>query len=81
MQLPALAAAALGFASSAVALVVPNFVPEYKLETRACPASHWQCNDTALQVCNGVEWVTTAYCSSWRCCTISNGGLNAHCTC
>ncbi|KAK4148440.1 hypothetical protein C8A00DRAFT_38993 [Chaetomidium leptoderma] len=81
MQFTTLAAAVLGLASSALAVALPNPIPDFKLETRACQASHWSCNGTALQICNGRDWVTTANCARPGCCSVTDGGLNAHCTC
>jgi hypothetical protein len=81
MQFLTLAAAVLSLATSALAVAVLNPVPEYQLETRACAASHWSCNGTELRVCNGRDWVTAAYCTRADCCSITDGGLNAHCTC
>jgi hypothetical protein len=85
MHFATAAAAVLGLASSALAVAVPvavpNPIPEYVLETRACPASHWACNGTALLICNGVDWVLAANCARDDCCSVTDGGLNAHCTC
>ncbi len=73
-------AVVLGFASSSVAFALPNLLL-LQAQPRGCTAGHWNCNGTALQVCNGSGWVTSAFCGNDSCCSVTDGGLNAHCYC
>ncbi|KAL2138302.1 hypothetical protein VTI28DRAFT_7006 [Corynascus sepedonium] len=66
MQFTTIAAVVLGLATSAF----------------GCTPGHWNCTGPILQVCNGVgDWVESANCSTSRCCSVTDGGLNAHCIC
>lgn len=81
-MLPACFTLIMTLAASVTGLALPapqNGEPPTSPTT--CTASHWTCNGAELQVCSSGRWLTAAYCSKASCCTVSNGGLNAHCYC
>lgn len=81
MRSATFAIAALGLASSVIALALPNPASSSQLEPRYCAPGTWSCNGTALRVYTANGWVDSAYCGRVDCCSVTDNGYNAHCYC
>ncbi|KAK4142663.1 uncharacterized protein C8A04DRAFT_29615 [Dichotomopilus funicola] len=83
MQLTTITLTLLGLAATALAVSATQTSRALPPVSTSLPCTngYWSCSGSNLRVCSNGNWVLSAVCSSAGCCSVTDGGLNAHCTC